>query len=48
MSGWHFRAISIIDELQHFLMELGKGYTFVGRQMRLTFDEQHSPLQEEK
>ena len=31
----------IIDELQHFLMELGKGYTFVGRQMRLTFDEQH-------
>ena len=31
----------IIDELQNFLLELGKGYTFVGRQMRLTFDEQH-------
>ncbi len=31
----------IIDELQNFLMELGKGYTFVGRQVRLTFDEQH-------
>ena len=31
----------IIDELQHFLLELGKGYTFVGRQERLTFDEQH-------
>ena len=31
----------IIDELQKFLMELGKGYTFVGRQVRMTFDEQH-------
>jgi len=31
----------IIDELQNFLLELGKGYTFVGRQMRLTFEEQH-------
>ena len=31
----------IIDELQNFLMELGKCYTFVGRQVRLTFDEQH-------
>ncbi|SFH68257.1 Protein of unknown function [Selenomonas ruminantium] len=31
----------IIDELQNFLMELGKGYTFVGRQVHLTFDEQH-------
>jgi predicted nuclease of restriction endonuclease-like (RecB) superfamily len=31
----------IIDELQNFLMELGKGYTFVGRQVRLTFEEQH-------
>lgn len=31
----------IIDELQNFLLELGKGYTFVGRQVRLTFDEQH-------
>lgn len=31
----------LIDELQQFLLELGKGYTFVGRQERLTFDEQH-------
>lgn len=31
----------IIDRLQSFLMELGKGYTFVGRQVRLTFDEKH-------
>ena len=31
----------IIDRLQSFLLELGKGYTFVGRQVRLTFDEKH-------
>ena len=31
----------IIDKLQLFLMELGKGYTFVGRQVRLTFNEKH-------
>lgn len=31
----------IIDKLQSFLMELGKGYTFVGRQVRLTLDEKH-------
>ena len=31
----------IIDKLQTFLMELGKGYTFVGRQVRLTFHEKH-------
>lgn len=31
----------IIDHLQQFLLELGKGYTFVGRQVRLTFDEEH-------
>lgn len=31
----------IIDPLQQFLLELGKGYTFVGRQVRLTFDEEH-------
>ena len=28
----------IIDNLERFLLELGKGYTFVGRQVRLTFD----------
>lgn len=31
----------IIDRLQAFLLELGKGYTFVGRQVRLTFDDKH-------
>ncbi len=31
----------IIDKLQAFLLELGRGYTFVGRQVRLTFDEKH-------
>ena len=31
----------LIDHLQFFLLELGKGFTFVGRQVRLTFDEEH-------
>ncbi|GBR75026.1 protein DUF1016 [Candidatus Termititenax aidoneus] len=31
----------IIDKLQHFLLELGKGFTFAGRQVRFTFDEKH-------
>lgn len=31
----------IIDNLQAFLLELGKGFTFVGRQQRITFDEDH-------
>lgn len=31
----------IIDKLQHFMLELGKGFTFVGRQVRFTFDESH-------
>ena len=31
----------LIDNLQTFLLELGKGFTFVGRQVRFTFDEQH-------
>ena len=31
----------IIDNLQKFLLELGRGFTFVGRQVRLTFDEEH-------
>ncbi len=31
----------LIDNLQMFLLELGKGFTFVGRQVRFTFDEQH-------
>ncbi|MDR1895475.1 MAG: PDDEXK nuclease domain-containing protein [Prevotellaceae bacterium] len=31
----------IINKLEHFLLELGKGFTFVGRQVRFTFDEKH-------
>lgn len=31
----------IIDNLQTFLLELGKGFTFVGRQQRISFDEEH-------
>jgi len=31
----------IIDHLQEFLLELGKGFTFVGRQVRFTFEEDH-------
>jgi predicted nuclease of restriction endonuclease-like (RecB) superfamily len=27
---------AIIDKLEHFLLELGKGFTFVGRQVRIT------------
>ena len=31
----------LIDKLEHFMLELGKGFTFVGRQVRFTFDEKH-------
>lgn len=31
----------IIDHLQEFLLELGKGFAFMGRQVRFTFDAQH-------
>lgn len=31
----------LIDELQTFLLELGKGFSFVGRQQRNTIDEDH-------
>jgi predicted nuclease of restriction endonuclease-like (RecB) superfamily len=31
----------IIDNLQKFMLELGKGFTFVGRQVRFTFQEAH-------
>ena len=31
----------IIDHLQKFLLELGTGFAFVGRQVRFTFDEEH-------
>jgi len=32
---------AIIDKLEHFLLELGKGFLFQARQFRLTFDDQH-------
>ncbi len=32
---------AIIDKLEHFLLELGKWFTFVSRQERLSFDEKH-------
>ncbi len=31
----------LIDKLEHFLLELGRGFTFVARQKRFTFDEEH-------
>lgn len=31
----------IISKLEHFLLELGNGFTFVGRQVRFTFDDEH-------
>ena len=31
----------IIDSLQHFLLELGKGFAFVGRQYRITLGNRH-------
>jgi predicted nuclease of restriction endonuclease-like (RecB) superfamily len=32
---------AIIDKLEDFLLELGKGFTFVARQKRISFDEKH-------
>ncbi len=32
---------ALIDKLEHFLLELAKGYTFVARQKRFSFDERH-------
>ena len=31
----------LIDKLENFLLELGKGFTFVARQKRITIDEKH-------
>lgn len=31
----------IINKLEHFLLELGHGFTFVGRQQRITFDDKY-------
>lgn len=32
---------ALINKLQNFLLELGKGFTFVGRQVRFTFEEEY-------
>ena len=32
---------SIINNLQHFLLELGKGFAFIGRQQRITLNNRH-------
>ena len=32
---------ALIDKLEDFLLELGSGFTFAGRQKRITFDEKH-------
>jgi predicted nuclease of restriction endonuclease-like (RecB) superfamily len=32
---------AIIDKLEHFLLEMGKGFLFEARQKRFTFDEDH-------
>ncbi len=32
---------AVIDKLEHFLLELGKGFLFEARQKRFTFDEDH-------
>lgn len=37
----HDLELEIINKLEMFLLELGKGFTFVGRQVRFTFDEKH-------
>lgn len=31
----------LLNHLQEFLLELGKGFAFIGRQVRFTFDERH-------
>lgn len=31
----------LIDHLQHFLLELGKGFAFIGRQYRITLNNRH-------
>ena len=32
---------AIINKLEQFMLELGRGFLFVGRQVRLTFEEEH-------
>lgn len=37
----HELESAIIDKLEHFLLELGKGFLFEARQKRFTFDDDH-------
>jgi len=37
----HELETTIIDKLEHFLLELGKGFLFEARQKRFTFDDDH-------
>jgi predicted nuclease of restriction endonuclease-like (RecB) superfamily len=37
----HELETAIIDKLEHFLLELGKGFLFEARQKRFTFDNDH-------
>ncbi|GAX60982.1 cytoplasmic protein [Candidatus Scalindua japonica] len=37
----HELETGIIDKLEHFLLELGKGFLFEARQKRFTFDDDH-------
>lgn len=37
----HELEITIIDKIEHFLLELGKGFLFEARQKRFTFDDDH-------
>lgn len=37
----HQIETAIIDKLQHFLLELGKGFSFVGRQYRISSELEH-------
>jgi predicted nuclease of restriction endonuclease-like (RecB) superfamily len=37
----HDLETAIIDKIEHFLLELGKGFLFEARQKRFTFDEDH-------
>lgn len=32
---------ALIDKLQHFLLELGKGFSFIARQKRITIEDDH-------
>lgn len=32
---------AILSKIQQFLLELGKGFAFIGRQLRFTFEEEH-------